>query len=115
MAWRRMSQHTLRITIQDDEQRMTITLEGRVVGPWAEELGRVWVEAAPRLGTRKLVLDLRNVTYADAGGNSALRTISSATGAELVASTPWSQYIAGQVRGNEKDLTRQGAENAGIE
>lgn len=115
MAWRRMSQDTLRITLQDDEKRMTITLEGRVVGPWAEELGRVWVEAAPRLGARKLVLDLRNVTYVDAGGKSALRTISSATGAELVTSTPWSQYLAGQVRGNVKDPSQQGAEDAGIE
>jgi len=108
-----MSQHTLRITFQDDEKAMTIRLEGRVVGPWAEELGRVWLEAAPRLGTRKLVIDLRDVTYADSGGKSALKNIFSATSAEFVASTPWSQYIAGQVRGNDENPTLQGARDAG--
>ena len=60
-------------------------LEGRVAGPWAAELGRVWVETAPRLAARKLVLDLSNVIYADSGGTHCLSEIYSQTNAELLA------------------------------
>ena len=48
-------------------------LEGRVAGPWAAELGRVWAETAPLLASRKLIIDLHNVTYADASGKQVLR------------------------------------------
>jgi len=88
---------TLRITIEEDENVMELKLEGRVAGPWAAELNRFWVEEAPRLASRKLSLDLRNVTYADADGTKALRDIYSRTNAELVTSTPWTQFLAEQI------------------
>jgi hypothetical protein len=75
----------LRITVRESERAVEIVLEGRVAGPWVDELNRVWVETAPQLGKRKLSVDLRNVTYADAAGKSALRDIFSNSGAELVA------------------------------
>ena len=54
--------NTLRITIQDTDEAVEMRLEGRVAGPWASELNRVWVEAAPRLTSKKLIIDLHNVT-----------------------------------------------------
>lgn len=76
-------------------------LEGRVAGPWAEELSRVWVETAPLLATRKLVLDLSSVTYADTNGTHVLGQIYSQTNAELLAGTLWTQSLAEQItRGN---------------
>src|ERR1035438_626938 len=60
-----MSQRLLRITIQETDIEIEITLEGRIAGPWVEELRRIWIETCPRLGARKLSLDLRNVTYSD--------------------------------------------------
>jgi hypothetical protein len=104
MAWRRMSQHTLRITIQEDEIAMEIKLEGRMAGPWVDELTRVWKEKAPELASRKLLLDLRNMTYADADGTQALRNIYVQTHAELLAGTPWTRFIAEQI-------TREDAQN----
>jgi len=68
-----------------------------VAGPWASELDRVWLEAAPRLQSKKLVIDLHNVTYADATGKQVLRTIYAQTQAELVATTPWTQFLAEEV------------------
>ena len=72
-------------------------LEGRVAGPWASELDRVWEETAPRLASRQLVIDLHNVTYADANGKQVLRTIYAQTGAQLVTNTPWAQFLAEEV------------------
>jgi hypothetical protein len=88
---------TLRITIEEDETAMGLKLEGRVAGPWAAELSRIWVQESPRLASRKLSLDLRSVTYADADGTKALREIYSRTNAELVAGTPWTQFLADQI------------------
>jgi len=76
---------------------MRLKLEGRITGPWAEELDRVWVETAPRLGSRKLIIDLSNVTYADASGKSVLGKIFSTTNAEFVAGTLLTQDLAAAV------------------
>jgi hypothetical protein len=75
-----------------------MTLEGRLAGPWVTELNRAWREAAPRLGEKLLSLDLRNLTYSDASGKRLLRQIFRETGAEIVTSSPWSQYLADEVR-----------------
>ena len=90
----------LRITTQEDEQAIAIRLEGRIVGPWVAEISRAWMETAPRLASRKLSLDLRDVTYADALGKQALRHIHAQSGAELIVSTPWTQYLAEEIRNN---------------
>jgi len=100
--------NTLRITIQDTAEALEMRLEGRVAGPWASELDRVWLEAAPRLQSRKLVIDLHNVTYADASGKQVLRGIYAQTHAELVATTPWTQFLAEEVTANKTVEVEEG-------
>jgi anti-anti-sigma regulatory factor len=92
-----MSQLTLRISIVQTTVSVAITLEGRIAGPWATELGRSWSELAPPLGPRKLVIDLRDATYADEAGLKVLRDIYSETSAEFLTSTPWTKYLAEEV------------------
>jgi len=87
----------LRITVQENATELVIKLEGRIAGPWAAELDRLWVETKPTLAARKLALDLRDTTFADAGGIRALRAIFSQTQAEILTSTPWTQYLADEV------------------
>jgi anti-anti-sigma regulatory factor len=87
----------LKITIQDSNKTMEITLEGRVAGPWAAELNRVWAETAPKLGPKVMTIDLRNVTYADSAGKKVLREIYAQTQARLVTSSPWTQYLAEEI------------------
>lgn len=108
MAWRKASQHMLRISIEETVEELEMKLEGRVAGPYAEELNRVWVETAPRLASRKLVLDLSGVTYADAGGTQLLGQIYAQTRAELLAGTLWTQSLAEQI-------TREGAHHGNEE
>lgn len=93
--------HTLRITFQDTDEAVEMRLEGRVAGPWASELDRVWVERAPRLAAKKLIIDLHNVTYADAAGKNVLKAIYAQTRAEFVTNTPWSKFLAEEVTASE--------------
>ena len=97
MAWRRMSQRTLRITIQESQAAIEIKLEGRIAGLWVAELARTWAEIMPLQNSRRMSIDLRNTTYADAGGIQVLRDIYAQTAADLVTSTPWTQYLAEEV------------------
>ena len=87
----------LRITIQNGEKEIGMTLEGRVAGPWVAELSRVWMETAPQLGSKTLSIDLQNLIYADAPGKQLLREIYAQTHAKLVASSPWAQYLAEEI------------------
>ena len=82
---------------------MAMKLEGRIAGPWVAELHHAWAEAAPRLASRKLLLDLSDVTYADERGKHVLKQICRQTRAELLTSTPWTQFLAEEVAANQKD------------
>ena len=79
-----------------------------MAGPWASELDRVWVETAPRLASRKLIIDLHNVTYADATGKQVLRTIYAQTRAEFITNTPWAQFLAEEVTANKSVNVEEG-------
>ena len=46
------SKQMLRISINEGTEAVEMKLEGRVAGLWAAEVGRVWVETAPRLAGR---------------------------------------------------------------
>jgi hypothetical protein len=83
-------------------QETQIKLEGRVAGPWTAELCRVWIESAPRLVGKELVLDLRDVTYVDAGATKLLRQIYEQTHAELIAETVWTRSLV-------EDIMRSGS------
>ena len=97
----------LKITVQEDERTIGLTVEGRLAGPWTAELGRAWVEVVPRIAGKNLILDLRDLTYADAAGKQLLCTIYANTRAELVTSTPWSQYLAEEITGSHSPSSDQ--------
>jgi anti-anti-sigma regulatory factor len=88
----------LKITIHETDEELAINLAGRVAGPWAEELGRVWTNAAKSLKDRPVSLDLRDVTYIDEDGKHILRQIENETGAQLIATTPWTRHLVAQIR-----------------
>lgn len=109
-----MSQVTLKITVQQSDKEIEITLEGRVAGPWVAELQRVWVETAPQLESRKLILDIRNVTYADAAGLKALRAIYAGTQAEVAAGTPWTEYLAEKIKNTKPGSVDEEVEHGSL-
>ena len=83
---------------------MTIKLEGRIAGPWVAEFNREWRSLAPSLGSKKLSVDLRGVTFVDGHGRQLLREIYEKTGADIVADTPLTMYFAEEaMRGKWKE------------
>lgn len=84
-------------------QGETIALEGRLVGPWVDELKRV-VDETP--DSRGMTIDLRGLTFADAGGVSLLRALRAA-GVVLVG---WSGFVEALIGTEQAD---QGDRNVG--
>jgi hypothetical protein len=84
----------LRITIRESASAETIQLEGKIVGPWVEELSRAWHSVEPLLGSRELHLDLRGIAFVDKEGRRLLREIYQKTNAFFLANSPLTQYYA---------------------
>ena len=95
----------LRITVEETPEAIVVKLEGRLTGPWVDELDRLWEQTAPGLNERELSIDLRQTTFADAGGIRILKAIYSQTGARILASTPWTQYLAEEVTAANSNST----------
>jgi anti-anti-sigma regulatory factor len=91
--------------VEENSEAIVLKLEGRLAGPWVDELDRLWEQTAPGLNERKLSLDLRETTFADAGGIRILQAIYSQTGASILAGTPWTQYLADEVTANKSNST----------
>jgi hypothetical protein len=65
---------------------ISLKLEGRVVGPWVEELRRI---CEPLLiGESCVILDLTDVSYADSEGVATLNSFKS-SGVELANCSPF--------------------------
>jgi hypothetical protein len=90
----------LRISIKDDATSATLKLEGKVVGPWAIELAKTWHDLWDSASQKRLVLDICGMTFVDHRGTQILREIVRATGAEVVADSPLTQYFANRAAGN---------------
>ncbi len=75
----------LKITTLTDTQSITLRLEGRLAGPWVEELERCWASTVSAKTRSPLSVDLSAVTYVDAEGKELLKKMHH-EGAKLVAS-----------------------------
>jgi ABC-type transporter Mla MlaB component len=94
----RMSQLTLRITFQEYPKSVVLKLEGRIVGPWSDELIVAWAEFALSHRVQNMSVDLREVTYMDASGMQVLRQIYRETKAAFVANTPLTECFANDIQ-----------------
>ncbi|HTZ58313.1 MAG TPA: hypothetical protein VMB49_09465 [Acidobacteriaceae bacterium] len=86
----------LRISMNDDPTTATLKVEGKVVGPWARELGETWHGLWDPTSHKRLRLDICGVTFADARGTRIFGEIVRQTGAEIIADTPLTRYFATQ-------------------
>lgn len=85
----------LRITLREDGRSATLKLEGRLLGPWVDELERTW-RAIPSPDTGNLLVDLCAVSSVDARGKDLLARMHR-SGAKLTADTLMTRYIIEQV------------------
>ena len=84
----------LRVTIHEDARTRTIQLEGKIVGPWVEELSCIWHSLEGSLGSKELHLDLRDVDFVGAKGRQLLREIYQKTHSGCLVDSPLTQYFA---------------------
>jgi anti-anti-sigma regulatory factor len=87
----------------DENQTITLKLEGKLIGPWVEEVTRVWTDTAqsPR---SNYVVDLRSVTFIDNTGRALLAAMSQ-QGAQFVASDCLTRTIIDEIQSNPERPT----------
>jgi len=87
----------LRITSRTDAAGLTVVvLEGRLAGPWAEELARCWTTLAATHAAGSISVALDAVTVIDAAGRSVLRKMHE-SGAALTACGPMTRAILDEI------------------
>ncbi len=86
----------LKITIHDSAKELKFRLEGRLSGPWVEELRQCWQTARSTTALRATVLDLREVDFVDAQGQKLLEEMGPA-GVRLIASSPLIQALVEEI------------------
>ena len=86
----------LRVTTTSQNQTITLKLEGKLAGPWVQEVTRVWDDTAqsPR---SDYVVDLRSVTFIDIPGQALLATMSR-QGAKLIAADCLTRNIVDEIQ-----------------
>ena len=92
---------TLKITIEDRPETLTMKLEGRITGPWSKALRESW-DSLRQSDRKHFVVNLCGVTHVDAAGRQILADIHRQTGARFLADTPLTKYFA-------EEAVRQGA------
>jgi hypothetical protein len=74
----------LRITTHHSPACLTFQLEGKLAGPWVQEMENCWKQARADYPQSVGRMDLRGVTFLDAAGKEFLAALH-AQGAEFVA------------------------------
>ena len=85
----------LKVTTQNAEQTVTLKLEGKLAGPWVQEVTRVWVDTAR--SPRGYVVDLTSVTFVDTTGRALLATMSQ-RGATFIATDCLMRTIVDEIK-----------------
>jgi anti-anti-sigma regulatory factor len=62
----------LRITTTMDGDRLVMVLEGRLAGPWVDELSRCWTALGTTRRPASVAVVLDGVTFIDAAGRALL-------------------------------------------
>ena len=78
--------------ISDSDQAIRFQLEGKLVGPWVEELQRLSDEALSR--QKALSLDLERVSFVDSRGVALLRDLAR----KQVSQVNCSQFVTQQLK-----------------
>lgn len=77
----------LKITLHDSAGELRFRLEGRLSGDWVGEFRQCWQTAQSTIRGRSTILDLGEVDYVDADGESLLKEMH-ARGVKIQAASP---------------------------
>src|SRR5512140_1321359 len=86
----------LKITTLTSAESTVLRLEGRLAGPWVQELELCWDSTVGRMTNSPLSVDLSAVTYVDSDGKDLLKRIHQ-RGAKLIASGCLTSCIVNEI------------------
>lgn len=78
-----------------DEQRLS--LQGHLVGEWADELMSTWTKTRQAGDTRKCIVELVEVTSIDRNGEAVLADLMN-QGVEFIASDVYTKHVLQNLR-----------------
>lgn len=88
--------NVLRISVERDRNAVAFVLEGRLVGPWVDELCAVWYACVADQAGLRLTVDLCGLTAMDTAGQLLLDELLQ-SGATLRCSDVMNQYLVEQM------------------
>jgi anti-anti-sigma regulatory factor len=88
----------LRITVHNKPAAVTIQLEGKLAGPWVQELVACWRRALAEPARPAVRVDLAAVTFVDGAGKEVLTAMHD-RGAELVAADCLMKAVVAEITG----------------
>lgn len=86
----------LKITTIMNAESTVLRLEGRLAGPWVQELERCWDSTVGTPTRHALSVDLSAVTYIDSDGKDLLKKVHQ-QGAKLIASGCLTSCIVNEI------------------
>jgi hypothetical protein len=86
----------LRISITENATEMRWVLQGRLTGPWVDELKTSWQAASQLLKGRTCKVDIDQLTFIDKRGDRALRAMSR-EGAQFIANDLHMRSVADEL------------------
>ncbi len=92
----------LKITTRTEAAKVVLELEGRLRGPWVQELEGAWKRAA--IVKRPVMVVLRAVAFIDAAGRKLLSEMHR-EGAELLAEGCMTKAIVEEITNNSQKET----------
>jgi hypothetical protein len=84
------------MTVHDNPRSLTLQLEGKLAGPWVEELVLFWRGTLASHRRRVLRVDLTGLTDIDAAGKAFLAA-AYCQGADFVAADCWTKAIVAEI------------------
>src|SRR5260370_35006266 len=88
----------LKISVKGDEPQTKLLVEGRLAGPWVDELERSWQTERQRAPSESILVRLANVTFIDDAGKDMLTRIFQA-GTNLEGSGCMGRALTAQLTG----------------
>jgi anti-anti-sigma regulatory factor len=88
----------VRITVHDNPGALTFQLEGKVTGPWVQELEKCWRGALAGRREPILCVDLTEATFIDAAGRACLAALHRQA-AEFVAADCLMKAVVAEITG----------------
>ena len=87
----------MKVTTKRQGAPATLKVEGKLAGPWVNELEKTWQSIAAEDRSREVVADLSDVTFIDAQGWDLLERMME-SGAELEAHELLPRYVIGEIK-----------------